>query len=286
MKTAAQRLNEADGMQRSGPVDSALASALAGKRVLLVYGLLGEVLAAMRPLGVDYMSTQAAWLRHTLGADTSVVQLQTGAAIADNAARLHRAILADPRPAVLIAHSKGGLEALATLMDPEAAARCRAFVAIQSPFFGSPIADALVAASPLHLTAAGAMRLLRVGSGAGLRDLTTASRQTWMKLNEPYLKALTRTIPVVCCASYINDKATWPDRRFLHLARWVERRGRGRNDGLVPVASALLPGAQHVVIRAAHRGTVASGRGRDPVALLRRLLALALLEKSSARPAA
>jgi hypothetical protein len=128
--------------------------------------------------------------------------------------------------------------------------------------------------------------LLRVGSGAGLRDLTTASRQTWMKLNGPDLMALTRTIPVVCCASYINDRATWPDRRYLHLAGWVERRGRGRNDGLVPVASALLPGARHVVVKGAHRGAVASGRDRDPVALLRRLLTLALLEQSSARPAA
>jgi PAS domain S-box-containing protein len=44
---------------------------------------------------------------------------------------------------VLVAHSKGGLEALAALLDPEAAARCAAFVAFQSPFFGSPVADAV-----------------------------------------------------------------------------------------------------------------------------------------------
>jgi hypothetical protein len=276
-RAACEPANELDGV---------LAGALTGKRVLLVYGLMGEVLAAMRPLGVDYMTTQSIWLRKVLGADTAVVRLPTGGGVADNAMRLRAVLLDDPRPAVLIGHSKGGLEALATLMDPDAATRCCAFIAIQSPFFGSPVADALVAASPLHLTASGALRLLRTGSGAGLRDLTSRARRDWSKRNEAHLAALVDKIPVVCCATYLDGEMVGPDRRYLHLARWLDRRGFGPNDGLVPVASALLPGARHLVVPGAHRGTVAAGHGRDPIGLLRRLLALALIEESAAKPAA
>jgi hypothetical protein len=272
-------------VEPANELDRVLATALAGKRVLLVYGLMGEVLAAMRPLGVDYMATQSIWLRKGLGADTAVVRLPTGSGVVDNAMRLRAALLTDPRPAVLIGHSKGGLEALATLMDPEAAARCCAFIAIQSPFFGSPVADALVA-SPLHLTASGALRLLRTGSGAGLRDLTSAARLDWGKRNEAHIAGLLGKIPVVCCATYLNDEMIGPDRRYLHLARWLERRGFGPNDGLVPVASALLPGARQLIVPGAHRGTVGTGLGRDPIGLLRRLLAMVLTGQSAEKPAA
>jgi hypothetical protein len=40
--------------------DRALAQMLEGKRVLIAYGLVGELLAAMHRFGVDYMKSQAA----------------------------------------------------------------------------------------------------------------------------------------------------------------------------------------------------------------------------------
>ena len=259
-------------------IDRRLAVALAGRRVLIAYGLIGELLAAMRPLGVDYMASQTSWLKQALGAEVSVARLRTSAAVADNAARLAAALRADPRPAVVIAHSKGGTEALAALMDPRAAARSAALVAIQSPFYGSPVADFLVAAAPLRATVTGSLRLLRTGSGAGLRDLTTAARQDWMRAHAAPLAKLVDLIPVVCCATRVSEATVGPDRRYLALARWMERQGFGPNDGMVPVSSALLPGARHVVLNGGHRGTVSKGRGRDPVGLLRGLLKIALLE--------
>jgi hypothetical protein len=63
-----------------------------------------------------------------------------------------------------------------------------------------------------------------------------------------------------------------PDRRYLPLAEWVERQGGGWNDGLVPVASALLPGARQEVLNGSHRALVSSGEGRDPLGVLRRAL--------------
>ena len=261
--------------------DRALAQMLEGKRVLIAYGLVGELLAAMHRFGVDYMKSQAAWLRRDIGAEVSVVRLATAAAVADNAHRIAEVLCQDERPAVVIAHSKGGLETLTALMNRRAAQRCAAFIAIQSPFLGSPVADFLVAAAPLHATVKGSLRLLRAGSGAGLHDLTTAVRQSWMERHRDQIAGLVENIPMVCCATAVSKSTIGPDRRYLALARWIERQGFGPNDGMVPVSSALLPGARHWVLGGGHRGTVSKGRGRDPVGLLRRLLALALLEADS-----
>src|SRR5437763_1638316 len=84
---------------------------------------------------------------------------------------------------------------------------------------------ALAAASPLRVTLAGSLRLLRAGAGAGLRDLTTASRQSWMRANAVELAMLIDRIPIVCCATAVSEETVGPDRRYLALARWMERQG-------------------------------------------------------------
>lgn len=139
---------------------------LDGQRVLLVYGLMGELVAAFQPFGLEYMHPLADWLR-AQGAVPSVVKLRTAESVSANAARLRTELLADPAPALVIAHSKGGLEALAALLDPAAQAHCVGFLAMQSPFYGSPIADVVIGAKPLEAAAGGLARMLRIGSEEG-----------------------------------------------------------------------------------------------------------------------
>lgn len=245
------------------------AMTLQGCRVLLVYGLMGEVIAAMRPLGMEYMHPLAEWLREE-GARTAVVKLPTAEAVSANAVRLRAEILADPDPALVIAHSKGGLEALAALLDPAAQARCLGFLAMQSPFFGSPIADLVVGAKPLEAAAGGLARLLRIGSGEGVRDLTTMARRAWMAAAEAPIARLLAALPVACLATAVDEgRARGRERLHLAAAQWMEKRGYGPNDGLVPVDSALIPGARHVVLPGSHIATISRGPGRDPVALMR-----------------
>ena len=147
--------------------DGPLAAWLAGRRVLVAYGLLGDTIAALRRLGIDYMWAQQDWLR-AMGAAPEVVRVPTAASVAANAARLRAALVGSERPALVIAHSKGGLEALAALLDPAAAARCAGFVAFQSPFAGSPVADAVSGSRALHGLARAGFRALRIGDGEGL----------------------------------------------------------------------------------------------------------------------
>jgi hypothetical protein len=255
--------------------DASLAAALAGHRLLLAYGLLGEVIAALRPFGVDYMGAQLLWLR-SLGLDATVVRLPTAAPVEANAACLAAEITSDGRPVLLIGHSKGGLESLAALMHPEAAARCAGLVALQSPFLGSPVADALVRRRMLHRAAGGALQALKLGSGQGLLDLTATARKAWMERHAEAVAALIARIPVLTAATVLTRDCPPPDRRYLPLARWMERRA-GPNDGLVPVSSALLPGAMQAVFTGAHRALVTEAKGRDPVGQLRGLLGRLLL---------
>jgi hypothetical protein len=246
---------------------------LPARRVLLVYGLMGEIVAAFRPLGLDYMHPLRDWLREQ-GAQPSVVKLPTAERVAVNAARLADAIRAEAEPVLIVAHSKGGLEALAALIEPAVRARCAGFLAMQSPFLGSPVADAVIGSKPLEAAAAGLARLLGIGSGDGVRDLTTAARRAWMQEHRAEIAALVAALPVACVATVLREGgARGRERLHLAAAQWMEKRGHGPNDGLVPVASALIPGAAHVVLPGSHIATVSGGSGRDPVAMLRAGLA-------------
>ena len=263
--------------------DAALAGQLAGHRVVLCYGLFGELMAGLRPLGLDYMAGQRAWLAR-IGADVSVARLPTAAPVERNATRLADLIGGDPRPVALVRHRNRGGEAVAALRRPGAAARCRAFLALQAPFRGSPVADAALASGPLRQAAHHALRLARIGEGQGLLDLTTPVREAWMRDRASAIAALTAVVPVASLATAIPDPPGWRDRPYLPLARWMAQIGAGPGDGLVPVASTILPGARHEVLPGGHRALVAAGPGRDPVGLLRRELALLLAATPSPPP--
>lgn len=259
--------------------EAALRRFLAGRRVLFAYGLLGDVTARLGPLGIDYMGAQQDWLRG-LGALPQVVRVPTAAPVVANAARI-RAALADGAgapPALLVAHSKGGLEALAALLDPAAAARCAGMIAFQSPFHGTPLADLLARRRTWHGLSRAALALLGCGDGAGLRDLTVPVRAAWMATHEAAVVALTRRLPVVSAGTVLDPGAARAgrDRAYAVLTTWMGRVA-GPNDGLVPIASTRLPGAaRHLESAGGHVALVSRGAGRDPVAALRRALAAAL----------
>ena len=257
--------------------DAALAARLAGLRVLVCYGLLGEVMANLRTIGVDYMSRQLAWLRE-IGAEAAPVPLPTAARIEGNAARIAAVIEEAPTPVLLVAHSKGGLEALSALLTPGIAGRCRGFLALQSPFRGSPVADAALGFGPLRELADRTLRLAKLGDGEGLRDLTVAQREPWMTEQEATIAELATRVPLTSLATELTEDCTLLEQAYGPLNRWMLRMGAGPNDGLVPVSSTILPGARHEVSTGGHRALVATGPGRDPIGVLRRELA-ALLDR-------
>ena len=259
--------------------------ALQGRRVLLAYGLAGEANRLLAPVGFNYMGAQLRWLR-SCGADARVVPVPTTAPVAANARRLAAAIQASPGRCLVVAHSKGGLEALEALLDPAVAAQCDGLLAFQSPFAGSPMADAFLRRRLLHRPTRWLAWLLRAGDMGGLPDLTVGGRAAWMAAHAAPLRALLGQVPVLCVASSLQpETATGQDRMCLPLVRWMHQRGQGPNDALVSVASALLPGARHLVLPGSHHGLVTTGPGRDPVGVLCRALPLLLSPVPAPLPA-
>ncbi len=259
-------------MSEAAADDADFVARLGGRRVLVCYGLLGEVMASLRTVGVDYMAKQLDWLRR-IGADAAPVPLPTAARIAGNAARIAAAIEASPAPVLIVAHSKGGLEALSALLTPGIAPRCHGLLALQSPFRGSPVADAALGYGPLREIADRTLKLAKLGDGEGLRDLTVAVRAPWMAEHEAAIEELAARVPVTSLATALSEECTLLEQAYQPLNRWMLRIGAGPNDGLVPVSSTVLPGARHAVSVGGHRALVAAGPGRDPIGVLRRELA-------------
>jgi pimeloyl-ACP methyl ester carboxylesterase len=258
--------------------DARLTALLAGQRVLLCFGLFGEVMAGLKPMGVDYMVTQGDWLE-SLGVPVSVPELPSASPVEANARLIARMLERDDRPAVLVGHSKGGLEALAAMLRPGIAERVRGFVALQSPFHGSPVADWVCSNAPIYLASHHALRALGLGSGRGVQDLTTRLRGAWMRHHHARILALAERVPMASLGTALGPRDGGP---YSLLARRIEALGHGPNDGLVTVASTALPGASHRVLTGDHRALVAQGRGQDPVAVLRGAL-VEVLERGAAR---
>jgi hypothetical protein len=264
------------------PEDVETRAWLGGRPVLFAYGLLGDLSAKLARVGFDYMGRQQDWLRR-MGALPQVVAVQTGRSVAANAAVIGAALsAAGPAPALLVAHSKGGVEGLAALMDPAAAARCAGFIAFQSPFRGSPVADWVAGHGALHGAGKAALAMLGCGDGEAVHDLTTAVRKAWVAKHAAAVADLAARLPVVSCATVLEPLAIG-SMRDLGYRTLVGALGRvaGPNDGLVPLSSTKLPGpVRHLEGTGGHVALVSEGAGRDPVTALRRALA-ALLAPAS-----
>jgi hypothetical protein len=251
---------------------AALAGFLRGRRALLCYGLMGD---AVVRLGLDYMDAHADWLA-AHGAQPEVLRVPTADPVAANAERLRAALQEGPPGALVIGHSKGGVEALAALIEPATAARCATFLAFQSPFYGSEVADLVTDSRRLTGIALATARLFRSGSGRGLADLTTAARRAWMAAHAEEVRRLVESLPVVTVASHFRPRLRIGRGPHLAaLALWLRDRV-GPNDGQVAVNSALLPGARHLIEQGSHIALVARGPGQDPQGALRRALLAAL----------
>ncbi len=76
-------------------------------------------------------------------ADAIELDVDSEGSISTNAVEVARAIGAAPGPVTLVTHSKGSLDALAALVANPALAptRVQAWVSLQGPFYGSPLAD-------------------------------------------------------------------------------------------------------------------------------------------------
>ncbi|MDJ0846810.1 MAG: lipase [Myxococcota bacterium] len=143
--------------------------------------------------------------------------------------------LAEGQQAVILGHSKGGVDVSAALaLYPEVHSRVRSFVAIQAPYAGSPVANDLAHCPSLGSTAAFFVRILGNDPEAAV-ELSYETRQEFIA-EHPY----PTEIPTLSLATSRVDwrSIVWMTGKYVRDQYGVE------SDGLVVPADAVLPGSQ------------------------------------------
>ncbi len=262
-----------------------VAHRIRASRLLFVPALLsGIALKASRLRLVEYLTHQVRLLKDE-GFDAEVADIDTGATVQANGARLAEILARHHCPTWIVTHSKGGLDTLEALVaHPDVRRYVDGWVAFQAPFQGSPVADVACAAPKARRIGAAALKLLGA-SPQTICDLTTAERARYLDANATEIAQLLGQVPVMCVGTAVGKGLlpSWP------TVRWMEERGL-RNDGLVPVTSTILPGAHYVLLEGMGHGDVAtnhllSRRKFEQIDLLKILFAL-MLERQQSRVAA
>ncbi len=174
----------------------------------------------------------------------------------------------------------GGLDTLQALVsDPEALVRVKAFVPIQSPFYGSPVAEWVTRKSVLFSGVSVMLELLK-GSNASLQDLREVNRYYWMRGHEQDLERVRNSVKVFSVATWKNPETPGGNGTLLKMDRDRMLNGEGaRSDGLVPWQSAVFPGAEYIMLdNVDHAGTVMDtpGQAFDRPAFFRAILKMVL----------
>jgi hypothetical protein len=128
----------------------------------------------------------------------------TSESVEHNAAAILEFLRSTDKQIIIVSHSKGGLDTLDALLDaPELwGDTVVGWVALQAPFYGSPVADPAPAA--INASLLGAVG----GNGQSVDDLKTVTRVPYMDANEERIANLTASIPIISAYSTYEASAS------------------------------------------------------------------------------
>lgn len=201
-----------------------------------VYLVVGGIFTDHYP---GYMTAVHARL-HRSKLDSRPLPVDTEASVATNAEFIRDFVTANAagRKVVLIGHSKGGVDIAAALaLFPDLRPAVHAVITIGAPFWGSALADAVIADPTGANLAAQVLRWLS-GDPEALLDMGRARRAAFNAAH-PY----PREVPTLSFASSADSPSASPMWALVsHLLATVQQ----PNDGMVCTPDAMLPGADVV----------------------------------------
>ncbi len=223
-------------------------------KVLLVPGYLGD-------LYPDYFSDQLRWLA-AIGVEREKLPVHSGQSVSVNGPIIAAAIAQSAKPVILITHSKGSMDALeALLSDTQARRKVRGWLSLQGAFFGSPVADKLLDGSMLNPLVATLILGFFGGTQESAQGLTTGAARAYYRSHAAGIAALLREVPALAFASAVGATREDQPSTTLEIPHELMAREGIRNDGLVPLDSALLPGMDYVKVSGVdHIATVMPAR--------------------------
>jgi len=128
----------------------------------------------------------------------------TSQGVSHNARAILKLLRKTKKQTIIVSHSKGSLDTLEALLSaPELlGTKVIGWVAIQAPFYGSPLANS--GTPRIH------DMLLRAvgGNGQAIDDLRTQTRTAYMQAHEKQIRALTARIPVITAYNVYETEAT------------------------------------------------------------------------------
>ena len=198
LKNAARTLNVHVDLPLNKSIDMAIGDAIANA--------LPRIELPIEPGGFMSFHTQMSYFDahgiayENLSAASNA--FDTSESVEHNAAAILEFLRSTDKQIIIVSHSKGGLDTLDALLDaPELwGDTVLGWVALQAPFYGSPVADpAPSAINALLLGAVG-------GNGQSVDDLKTVTRVPYMDANEGRIASLTASIPII--SAYSTYEAT------------------------------------------------------------------------------
>lgn len=145
---------------------------------------------------------------------------------------------------IIISHSKGSLDTLEGFVStPMLESKVAGWLTIQAPFYGSPIADAVIEGD-LRAFANELLHKLG-GTPESLENLNTKDRKAYMSQNALIIESITNAIPILSFASHKDDTNGY-DTLLEPLRNFMLDSHEVKNDGLVPWKSAVLPNSSYV----------------------------------------
>lgn len=247
----------------------ALTADIKGYEILIVPGFLSNHYTA-------YFENQMTWLRG-IGVDCRKVAINTEATPQANARRIAEAVAASTKPVIIVSHSKGSLDALAFFLSRrDLQAKVKGWISIQGALLGSPVADYIIDSPKLDFLAAKLLEMLG-GTMESLASLTGAEAWRFYRDHEAAIMEVIHSVPTIAFASW-KDPEPGPPNSILAIPRNLMAARGFKNDGLMPVANAVLPGMDFVMVPGVDHADPAmrSIRDFDRLRLTKTLLAMLL----------
>jgi len=236
-----------------------LLPALGETAFLFVPGLLADLAGdeerfmAVLPRG-DCFGDQVRALERA-GTSVGRADLAPGASVAVNGRRVAEAIARINRAGlkvVLISHGKGGLDTLEALLSRLSSGAMRftarqvaGWIAIQTPFQGTPLADDGPEGG-LGMDLCWSLRAALPAGLCALKELAPARRQAYLAEHADAIGPLLEEIPLLTVASRVEREASAHPMLRPSLRHLL---GHGiASDGLVSEGSARLPGSDGITL--------------------------------------
>lgn len=220
---------------------AAQVKALRKYKVLLVPGYLSD-------LNPTYFADQLRWLA-SINVEHEKVAVKSGQGIKINAPIVAAAIRKSAKPVILITHSKGSVDTLdALIAEPLLRSKVKGWVSLQGAFLGSPIADKVLDGSLLNPIVAAVILNLFGGTQDSAQGLTTAASLAYYRDHLVEINQLLRDVPAIAFASAIDSAPSARANSILEIPYELMARDGIRNDGLVPLDAAVLPGMDYIKI--------------------------------------